>query len=80
MDDVDINRLNGLELRRKIAVVPQDAVMFRESLGFNIGFAKEPDFAKLQAALKTSPDRYRSKVCEGDWPKRSLYSAANRPM
>ncbi|MFS2177094.1 ABC transporter ATP-binding protein [Rhizobium pisi] len=54
MDGVSIAQLNGLELRGKIAVVPQDSVMFRESVGFNISLTKEPDLAKLQAAVRAA--------------------------
>ncbi|TCU15963.1 ATP-binding cassette subfamily B protein [Rhizobium sullae] len=54
LDGVDIGRLDGLKLRRKIAVVPQDAVMFRESLGFNISLSNEPNLAKLWAAVRAA--------------------------
>ncbi|CUX03856.1 ABC transporter ATP-binding protein [Agrobacterium genomosp. 2 str. CFBP 5494] len=70
---VDINELNGLELRRKIAVVPQDAVMFRESLGFNISLSSNPDQRKMEAAVRAAeiadlvlglPDGYDTEIGE----------------
>lgn len=51
---VDIEQVNGVELRRKIAVVPQDSVMFRESLGFNISLTTSPDHQKLQDAASAA--------------------------
>ncbi|WP_194288241.1 ABC transporter ATP-binding protein [Agrobacterium tumefaciens] len=51
---IDTTEINGFELRRKIAVVPQDAVMFRESLGFNISLTSNPDYGKMEAAVRAA--------------------------
>lgn len=69
----DIGGINGLELRRKIAVVPQDAVMFRDSLDFNISLSSNPDRGKMEAAIKAAeieelvsklPDGYKTEIGE----------------
>lgn len=69
----DIEEVNGLELRRKIAVVPQDTVMFRDSLDFNISLSSHPDREKMEAAIKAAeieelvsklPDGYRTEIGE----------------
>ena len=36
IDGYDLNDLNGTELRKKIAIVPQDIVLFNGSIEFNI--------------------------------------------
>lgn len=41
LDGVPISEIDLTELRHAIAVVPQDAVLFNESLRFNIGCARE---------------------------------------
>ncbi|MBD9450276.1 ABC transporter ATP-binding protein [Rhizobium sp. RHZ02] len=70
---VDINEVNGFELRRRIAVVPQDTVMFRESFGFNVSLTSDPDQAKMEAAIRATeiadlvsglPDGYDTEIGE----------------
>jgi ATP-binding cassette subfamily B protein len=40
LDDVSITDMSLSRLRRKIAVVPQDTVLFNDTIGYNIGFGK----------------------------------------
>ncbi|QLC24897.1 ABC transporter ATP-binding protein/permease [Parasphingopyxis algicola] len=75
-------RLNGVstrampleELRRAIAVVPQDAVLFNESIAYNIGFGRPnasladieqaARFAHIHDKITAMPDGYQTRVGE----------------
>ena len=74
IDGHDITDLKQESLRSAIAVVPQDTVLFNESLHYNIGFGR-PDasdadieaaakLAQIHDFIKTLPDGYDSLVGE----------------
>ncbi|EIM72622.1 ABC transporter ATP-binding protein [Nitratireductor aquibiodomus RA22] len=48
----DLAGINGIDLRRRTSVVPQDAVMFKASLAFNIALTENPDSNLLQEAVE----------------------------
>lgn len=52
INGVDLNELNGIDLRQRTSVVPQDAVMFKASLAFNIALTDEPNTELLDNAVK----------------------------
>ncbi len=52
VNGIDLNQLNGVDLRRKTSVVPQDAVMFKASFAFNIALTDRPDTELLWSAVK----------------------------
>ncbi len=74
LDGHPIAELSLEQLRSAIAVVPQDTVLFNDSLLFNIGFGKPGStFAEIEAAAKKAhlhhfialhPDGYEAKVGE----------------
>lgn len=74
LDGVSISRMAMTELRRAIAVVPQDTVLFNESLRYNIGFGRaEASLEEIQGAARvallhdfivTLPDGYDTVVGE----------------
>jgi ATP-binding cassette subfamily B protein len=73
VNDVDIAEFNGVGLRRRISVVPQDAVMFRADLGFNIALTDKPDpellrqvieKAELSQLVRTLPDGLQTEIGE----------------
>jgi ABC-type transport system involved in Fe-S cluster assembly fused permease/ATPase subunit len=74
LDGVSIDELPLSMLRRSIAVVPQDTVLFNETIGDNIAFGK-PDcthaeveqaarLANLHDFIMSLPDRYDTRVGE----------------
>jgi len=67
IDDVDIASLDPIELRRHIALVPQDTVLFGASARENIGYGRpgaDPD-SILAAAQAAAADEFLSKLPEG---------------
>ncbi|WP_298822062.1 ABC transporter ATP-binding protein [uncultured Roseibium sp.] len=52
INDNDLVGINGVDLRRRTAVVPQDAVMFKANLVFNIALTESPDAKLLQRAVE----------------------------
>jgi len=74
LDGVPISALSLATLRQSIAVVPQDAVLFNDSVGDNIGFGKEnctqeeieqaASRAHLRDFIASLPDAYDTNVGE----------------
>ena len=54
LDGVDIQQLKRANLRRQIAVVSQDIVLFDASVADNIAYAQSRDDAKLEQALRAA--------------------------
>ena len=74
LDGVDVTRLELEELRRRVALVPQEGYLFTATLADNLRYG-EPDAsqeqveaaaeqARLQADIKGFPDGYRTLVGE----------------
>ncbi|MEZ5653363.1 MAG: ABC transporter ATP-binding protein/permease [Burkholderiaceae bacterium] len=55
IDDADIRSLSQQSLRSAIGVVPQDTVLFNETIGYNIGYGRpEAGPAEIRAALEAA--------------------------
>ncbi|MBX2855271.1 MAG: ABC transporter ATP-binding protein/permease [Rhodobacteraceae bacterium] len=74
IDGVDIRDIKQTSLRAQIGVVPQDTVLFNDSIGYNIGYAK-PDAtqadiaaaaraAQIEAFIDSLPEGYGTVVGE----------------
>jgi ATP-binding cassette subfamily B protein len=73
-DGIPTSELSLSQLRRAIAVVPQDTILFNDTIGYNIGFGrfgstqKEIEeaarLAHLHDFIMSLPDRYETKVGE----------------
>jgi ABC-type transport system involved in Fe-S cluster assembly fused permease/ATPase subunit len=74
IDGQDITEVTQKSLRAAIGIVPQDSVLFNDSVGYNIGYGKDgASQAEIEAAAKGAaihdfimslPDRYEAKVGE----------------
>jgi ABC-type transport system involved in Fe-S cluster assembly fused permease/ATPase subunit len=74
LDGVPLSQLSLPRLRQAIAVVPQDTVLFNDSIQYNIGFGKANStqedveraarLAHLQDFVMSLPDKYETKVGE----------------
>jgi ABC-type transport system involved in Fe-S cluster assembly fused permease/ATPase subunit len=74
IDGQDIATVTQASLRRAIGIVPQDTVLFNDTIGYNIGYGREgASQAEIEAAAKGAaihdfiaslPDGYDSKVGE----------------
>ena len=74
IDNQDIRKVTQKSLRRQIAVVPQDTILFNESLFYNIAYGnpnsskeeiiKVTKMAKLHDFIKNLPDGYNTIVGE----------------
>ena len=74
LDGVPIDELSLSKLRRSIAVVPQDTVLFNDTIGYNIGFGKASStseevaeaarLAHLDEFIMALPEKYDTKVGE----------------
>ncbi|KZO92619.1 P-loop containing nucleoside triphosphate hydrolase protein [Calocera viscosa TUFC12733] len=74
IDGKDIRDVTQKSLRRNIGVVPQDSVLFNETIGFNIGYGKfdasEEEIetaaraAQMHERIMSFPDQYQTKVGE----------------
>jgi ATP-binding cassette subfamily B multidrug efflux pump len=60
VDGIDLREMNGQELRRHIAIVPQDIVIFHGTIAFNIGLGDEQtDFERIRSAAQfVGADRF----------------------
>lgn len=67
IDGHSLRRLSGPELRKALALVPQDIAIFQESVAFNIGLGDPSlDRAAIQAAAGyVGADRFIEKLPEG---------------
>jgi ABC-type transport system involved in Fe-S cluster assembly fused permease/ATPase subunit len=74
LDGVPLSQLSLPRLRQAIAVVPQDTVLFNDTIGYNIGFGKADSsqedieraakLAHLHDFVMSLPDKYETKVGE----------------
>jgi ATP-binding cassette subfamily B protein len=74
LDDVPLSELALGRLREAIAVVPQDTVLFNDTIGYNIAFGKPGSsqeeieqaarLAHLHDFIMTLPERYETRVGE----------------
>jgi ATP-binding cassette subfamily B protein len=67
IDGIDIARLSPAELRRQIALVPQETVLFGDSARENIRYGKPgaSDFEVEQAAVAAAADEFIKALPEG---------------
>jgi len=67
IDGIDIARLSPAELRRQIALVPQETVLFGDSARENIRYGKPgaSDFEVEQAAIAAAADEFISALPDG---------------
>lgn len=73
-DGIDIRRFNKGYLRSLMGVVPQEPILFNNSIGFNIGYGKEQvkieeikeaaKMANLDSFIESLPDKYETQVGE----------------
>jgi len=74
IDGQDIRCITQHSLRAAIGIVPQDTVLFNDSIGYNIGYGRDgADAASVRAAahgaaigrfIETLPDGYETQVGE----------------
>ncbi|MBR0080149.1 MAG: ABC transporter ATP-binding protein [Synergistaceae bacterium] len=74
IDDVDIRNFNLKDLRRQIGIVPQECILMKGSIAFNIAYGIEnPDMKKIMEAseiadirefIESLPDKYNSEIGE----------------
>ncbi len=74
IDGQDIRGVTQSSLRGQIGIVPQDTVLFNETIGYNIAYGREgADQAEVEAAARgaaihkfiaSTPDQYATKVGE----------------
>lgn len=74
IDGQDITQVRQTSLRRAIGIVPQDSVLFNDTVGYNIGYGKDdPTPEEIEAAaggaaihdfIASLPDGYETEVGE----------------
>lgn len=74
IDGADIRAVTQESLRRSIGIVPQDTVLFNDTIGYNIGYAKQgatqeeiitaAKAAQVHDFIKTLPNGYETQVGE----------------
>ncbi|MBN8505341.1 MAG: ABC transporter ATP-binding protein/permease [Burkholderiales bacterium] len=74
IDGQDLRSITQQSLRAQLGIVPQDAVLFNDSLAYNIGYAKEgasreeieaaARAAQLEAFIASTPMGYETRVGE----------------
>lgn len=74
IDGQDIRDVQQQTVRRAVGIVPQDTVLFNDSIGYNLAYAKAgatqagiehaADMAHIGAFIKTLPDGYGTMVGE----------------
>jgi ATP-binding cassette subfamily B protein len=74
IDGQDIRQVTQSSLRAQIGIVPQDTVLFNDTIGYNIGYGREgSDQAEIEEAARGAsihgfiaslPDQYAAKVGE----------------
>jgi ATP-binding cassette subfamily B protein len=74
LDGIPLSQLSLPRLRQAIAVVPQDTVLFNDTIGYNIGFGKAESsqedvehaarLAHLHDFVMSLPEKYETKVGE----------------
>lgn len=74
IDGIDIKNLRKSDLRSNIGLVPQEPILFNNTIGYNISYGKpEASFSEIKAASKLAnidefisslPQRYKTEVGE----------------
>ncbi len=74
VDDEDIRDVTRESLRRLIGIVPQDTVLFNDTIGYNIAYgrpdaneneiARAAEFANLKSFIESLPQKYDTLVGE----------------
>ena len=74
IDDQDIARVSQTSLRAAIGIVPQDTVLFNDTIGYNIAYGREgadheeivraAEGASIHRFIESLPDGYDAKVGE----------------
>lgn len=74
IDDEPLNRFTSDSLRKQIALIPQDIMLFHRSIGENIGYAKDEaslddikkaaKMANIDEFIESLPDKYDTLVGE----------------
>ena len=74
IDNQPINRITSDSLRKQIALIPQDIMLFHRSIGENIGYAKDDaslddirkaaKMANIDAFIESLPEKYNTLVGE----------------
>lgn len=74
IDDEPLNRFTSDSLRKQIALIPQDIMLFHRSIGENIGYAKDDaslddikkaaKMANIDEFIESLPDKYDTLVGE----------------
>jgi ATP-binding cassette, subfamily B, heavy metal transporter len=74
IDGINIKNIKKEDLRKHIAIVPQEPVLFNDSIGYNIGYGKEncsmteiaqaSEFANLDKFIDSLPEGYDTMVGE----------------
>jgi len=74
IDGQDISKVTQLSLRRAIGIVPQDSVLWNDTIGANVGYGKEDatdeeiiaaaQAAKLHDRILSFPEQYSTVVGE----------------
>jgi ATP-binding cassette subfamily B protein len=74
IDGQDLSKVGQKSLRQAIGIVPQDTVLFNDTLGYNIAYGREkPSQSEIEAAARGAaidrfvdmlPERYQSMVGE----------------
>ncbi len=74
IDGQDIARVQQSSLRAEIGIVPQDTVLFNDTIGYNIGYGRDGATqteiegaargAAIHAFVASTPDQYATKVGE----------------
>jgi len=66
LDNYELRNLSPVDLRKQIAIVPQDIVMFDGTLAFNIGLGIETDIEKIKSsATSVGADEFIKKLPDG---------------
>lgn len=74
IDNTDISSVTLESLRSRIGIVPQDPVMFNNTIAYNVGYAKDDitqeeiekacEMARISDFINTLPDKYETVVGE----------------
>lgn len=74
IDDVDIRNFNLKDLRRQIGIVPQECILMKGSIAFNIAYGIEnpnmkkiieaSEIADIREFIESLPDKYNSEIGE----------------
>jgi ABC-type transport system involved in Fe-S cluster assembly fused permease/ATPase subunit len=67
IDGQDISRVTQASLRREIGIVPQDTVLFNDTIGYNIGYGRDgSDQEAIEGAARGAAiDRFIAALPDG---------------